>query len=251
MTWRDLIVFTLQDLGVYGPGDSISPEDFEVALQGVNDWIDALKADGLVIFQNARTLWTLTTAASYTVGSGGTVNVARPPSSKFIFGLAYLNNGVTPAYEFKLGPPISLQQYRNITNKTFTAAYPVGFYYEPTIVGGLGTLYPYPQSDGTLGSTLQGVMYSGVPIEEVTSSQAAAAMAVPPGYRLLYRKLLRLELAAPFKIPIDPGWVTERNDAMARVKVTNELPADMGFGVAGALFSSKNAGHSNIYTGDE
>lgn len=245
MTWRDLIKLSLQDLRVYGASSNVSPEDEALALAHLNDWIDAQKNDVGAVYEVARTLWNLTAAASYTVGAGGTVAVDRPVSPQRIQGFAYLNNNLTPALEIELGPPLTPAEWRSIAYKSLQAPYPAGFYYEATM--STGTLYPYPIP--TTGS-LQGVMYSDVPVNEVTV--ITNAIALPPGYRLWLRKSLKLELADPFRVPVGEQtierWKRERDAAAADVRRQNERLEEVSFGVAGRLFGGGGR-PLNIYTG--
>lgn len=245
MTWRDLIKLTLQDLRVYGASGNPSAEDEALALAHLNDWIDSQKNDFGAVYELRRTLWALTTAASYAVGSGSAVNVQRPVSPQMIAGIGWINTGLPGSPEFGLNLPLTPTEYQRIAYKSLQAPYPSRFYYEATMA--TGTLYPYPIP--TTGS-LQGVMYSGVAVDEVTV--ITATIALPPGYRLWLRKALKLELLDPFKAPISEEtiqrWTVERNDTAAGARRQNERLEEISFGVAGAMFG-RGGSPSNIYTG--
>lgn len=246
MTWRELIRLTLQDLRVYGTAQVPTPEDEQLATDHLNDWIDAQKNDGLFIYEQARTLWTLTAAASYTIGTGGTINVARPPSSEFIDGFAYVNNNLNPGLEFPLGPPLTGAQYAGIQYKSYSGQYPQAFYYEPTMAGGFGTVYPWPLPSS---GNLQGVIYSGVAVPEI--SVITATIVLPPGYRRVLRLAGKVELYDAFKCKgIDPQkWSTELERALGGIRRTNEQLQDLSFGTAGRMFGRNRRGGENIYTG--
>lgn len=245
MTWRDLITRALNRLEVYGAATPVTPEDEDLAVDLLNDWIDGLKLDGLSMFQRVRTTWALTAAASFTVGIGGTINVARPARREHIAGFAYQNNNATPPYEYGVGPPLTPSQYESIPVKTLTNTYPLGFYYEPTFTAaGLGTVYPFPVITG---ANLLGVMYSGVPIDEIVL--VTDTILLPPGYRLMLRTAAEVVLAPAFRRPVDADMRRQMVDARAAVLASNEVLEDIGFGEAGALFGPGNNG-INIYTGD-
>lgn len=244
MTWRDLIQRTLEDLGVYGQAQPASANDMESCRQRMNDWIDDLKTQGLSIYQTARTVWTLTGASSYTVGTGQTVNVARPPSSQFISALSFVNTNTVPPYEFPLGPPITDQEYQGIPFKTLNATYPSGFFYDNTYP--IAALKPFPVPTG---SNLQGVMYSGVPIDEVDAGSIGATIALPPGYRRMMRLGLQIECAPAFRVPIPQATKDLFDEAKGNVKRVNEVLEVISFGDAGKLFGGRGS-QSNIYTGE-
>lgn len=245
MTWRDLIKLSLQGLRVYGASGNPSPEDEAIALAHLNDWIDSQKNDFGAVYEIRRTLWTLTAAASYAVGSGAAVDVQRPVSPQMIAGVGFVNNNLTGAPEYAVNPPLNPTEWQRINYKTFQAPYPARFYYEATVA--TGTLYPYPIP--TTGS-LQGVMYSAVQVEEI--AVITATIALPPGYRRWLRLALKIELVDVFKVPIDEArlerWTTQRDEAAALARRQNERLEEVSFGVAGAMFGRGGA-RSNIYTG--
>lgn len=246
MTWRDLIKLALQDLRIYGAAGNVSAEDEALAQTHLNDWIDAQQNDMAAVSEIRRTTWALTSAASYAVGIGASVNVQRPVSPQAIAGVGYIDGSLTNTPELALNPPLDPSAWQSIAYKSFQAPQPAGWFYEAT--SPTGTLYPYPiPSSGSL----QGVMYSAVSVAEVTN--LAATIAVQPGMRLWLRKALKIELADPFRVPVSEQalmrWKQERDDAAAGVRRVNERLEEISFGVAGALFGG-GRGPSNIYTGD-
>jgi hypothetical protein len=248
MTWRDMITNVLQDLRVYGAAQvavGVSPEDEVLALGALNDWLDALKADGLSMFQQARTTWALTSAASYTIGMGGAINVARPVTPDHIAGFAFLT---ATGIEQPLGPPMTDSQYGAIPAKGTVGTYPIGFYYRPTfsIPDGFGLVIPYPI--GVSGAGVSGVLYSGVPVDEV--ADVTATIVLPPGYRRCIRKMLATDVASAFGVALTSDQKQDAKDAKRDVEAANERLDDLSFGVAGVLFGHRGH-HANIYTGDE
>lgn len=250
MTWKELIKLTLQDIRIYGASGNVSAEDEALALAHLNDHIDALKLDGRGVNEIVRTLWTLTSAMSYTIGSGGAINVARPVSPQMIAGFAWMNNNLTPAVESDMHPPLTPTEWQSLAYKTFSAVYPNRFYYEAATgvaVPILGTVYPYPVPSS---SGLQGVLYAAAQVDEVVNVNATIVL--PPGYRLWYRRALKVMLADPFKSPVDEGtmqrWIHEREEAGAAIGRQNERLEEVSFGVAGVVFGGRTP-KSNIYTG--
>ena len=248
-TWNDVIALILQDLRVYGPQNVQSPNDTQLAKDRLNLWLDFQKTRGQAVYQNVRTVWTLVSGtATYAVGTGSTVNVQRPVSSQRISKFAYIDNSLPQAVEIDLQLPLTRAQYYAIPLKNFQAPFPSDFYYESTYP--TGTIYPYPIP--TL-SSLQGVMYSDVVVDEVTNF--AASVNLPPGFRQWILKAMRLELRDSFKVPVSLQdlalWKQDLLEVEQALFASVEVvPPDIGFGIAGQMFGGSNT-KSNIYTGEE
>jgi hypothetical protein len=76
---NDFATRALQSIGVAGAIDTISSEDAALALNVLNEWIDQLGIQRNTIYTVKRQTHTLASGtSSYTIGSGGTINVARP-----------------------------------------------------------------------------------------------------------------------------------------------------------------------------
>jgi hypothetical protein len=203
LTVADLITRSLQDLNMVAAGDTPDPNDMAMGFIRLNDLIDDLKNDNLLIYTVSRTTWTLVSGtASYTIGSGATVNVLRPVSVQQISNIGYIDTSVSPVLERTFGGCLTEQEYQSVPQKAFTAAsYPTAWYYDPTFgTTGYGTLRPFPIP--TL-STLQGVIYSGVPVDEFGAQ--TDTILVPPGYRRLFRNLLTMEIASACEKPVPPA----------------------------------------------
>jgi hypothetical protein len=220
VTIGDVITGALQDLTVLAAGESPSDEDMDLALSRVNDWIDSLQNEGLTLYTVTRTTWTITTAASYTVGTGATVNVSRPVGPEAILNIGYQDTSVSPTLERLQGPVLTEDAYAGLAQKTLTGVYPQVWYYNPTMA--TGTLRPWPVPTS---STLQGVLYSKAAISEFAT--AATTITLPPGYRRFFRSHLTIELAAAFTKPIPPQVATIAVTSKAAIKRVNHRASDM------------------------
>ena len=69
MTVQELITASLQDLRVIQTGETASADDSTFALSRLNDWINSLATEDLYVYTITRKTWTLSTAASYTIGT--------------------------------------------------------------------------------------------------------------------------------------------------------------------------------------
>lgn len=236
MTVLDLLTQTCQDLGILAAGEDLSGDDADLALSRMQDWVDSLGLEGLTAYVIARTTWTITGASTITIGSGGTINVARPVNAEAIDNIGFQDTSIAPVTETLLGRPLTEAQYASLGQKTLTGVFPSCFYYRPTFP--LGTLIPWPLPTS---STLQGVIYAATPLTEPAT--LSDVLALPPGYRRFYRTNLRLELADAFEKPITPRQERTAESAKRWVKRNNAKLADL---VVSDLYG---AGKSNVYLG--
>lgn len=234
ITATDLIVAAIQRLTA--DSNLPSPDDTATALLRLNDLIDAWKIEGLTVYTISRVLWTLSTAASYTVGTGATINIDRPVNaSRLRFGL--LDSSSSPALERAMAN-YTEQQYQAIGLKTLTSPYPKGFYYNPTM--STGTMIPWPVPTA---SNLQGVVYASAPAGELALTDV---LALPQGYRRFYRDNLAVELETDFGVKAAPSLVQSAIDSKAMVKRANVRISEMS-NEGAALNGSVRSGWYDIY----
>lgn len=219
-TIGDTITAALQDLGIYEAGNTPAAEDSALALARVNEWIDGLANEGLTIYTITRTTWTITSAASYAVGTGAAVNVARPISAQAITNIGFIDTSVSPELERQLGPCLTEDAYAAIPQKALTSPYPQFFYYNPTLP--TGTLIPYPIPTS---NTLQGVLYTPTALTQFAA--LSTTFALPPGYARFFRTNLTLEIAGAFQANPSPALVAAARESKADIKRTNTRRMDM------------------------
>lgn len=219
-TIGDTITAALQDLGIYEAGATPAAEDSALALARVNEWIDGLANQDLTIYTIARTLWTLTSAASYTVGTGADVDVVRPVSPQAITNIGFQDTSVSPTLERMLGPCLTEDAYAAIPQKALTSVYPQFFYYNPTMP--TGTLIPYPLPTS---STLQGVLYTQTALTQFAA--LTTTLTLPPGYARFFRTNLTIEIAGAFQASPSPALVQAAMESMRDIKRTNTRRLDM------------------------
>ena len=96
MTVSQLITAALQDLRVLQVGETASANDAAYGLDRLNDWIDGLATEGLSVYSRARTIWTISSATTYTIGAGATINCARPTGPMAIDNVGFQDTSVSP-----------------------------------------------------------------------------------------------------------------------------------------------------------
>lgn len=244
ITVLDLITRGLFDLKVYQSGESLSPDDAELGRVTLNDWLDGLATENLSIYTVTRTTWTLSTATSYTIGAGATINVARPVSPQAITDIGYQDTSQSPTLEMLFhGGVLSQAEYDALPQKTLTGTYPQAWYYNPTYGStGYGTLTPWPAPTST---TLQGVIYSQTPVSEFAA--VTDTVSLPPGYRRFLRTNVAVELASAFDVEPSQTLMLAARESKANIKRANMRMIDLGCGDAVALFGGP--GRSNFYAG--
>lgn len=235
-TVRDLATRSLRLLGILGaePGATPDAGQATIALETLNDWLDQGKADRPRIYAVARDTSTLTASqASFTVGSGGNINIARP---MFIDRVAYVDNSVSPALEIPLGRLLTDDEYAMIPNKALTATRPMAAYYRPDFP--LGVLIPWPISTG---ASLLWAIYHPVAVDEFSTINDSVTL--PPGYRLLFITKLAIMMAPIFgrQVPRDlTRMVAEAEAIVARSNERDRVtmfPSDALFGIGMTPFN--------------
>ena len=210
MTTRDLSAASLKRIGVLDAAETPTPADQADALLRLNDLIDGWATERLTIYTQTRTTWTLVAnQASYTVGIGGDVNIARPV---FIENLRFQDTTQTPALEMYLAP-LTDDAYAAIPQKGLTATYPTSYYYNPTYPFGTVTFWMIPNV-----SYLQGVIYAATAVTELGLNDT---IALPPGYRRFLRDSLAVEIAPEFDVEPSQTLVMAAMEAKANIKRAN------------------------------
>lgn len=224
----DIVTDSLTELGYLAAPEVPSASDGALALRRLNSLIDQWKAERLMIYQVTRTTWTIVAStASYSVGSGGDVNISRPVSATQIRHVHYQDTSPDPDQEYRMAP-LSEDQYAMVPQKALTATLPSQWYYSPTYP--LGTLYllPIPTS-----STLQGVIYHHSPVP--VFSALSDTVTLPPVYERMIVKNLALELAPSFKKQPNPALVAQAAESLAVLKRENFRLEDLEIDVAALM----------------
>lgn len=216
-TGLDYVTDALREIGILAAGQTPSAEDADDGLTALNDFIDELAAHRLAIYTITRTTWTIASGTStYSVGSGQTINRARPV---YIEKIHYQDTSTDPDTEYQMDP-LTDDAYANLSQKDLTSTLPGCWYYNPTYPYGTVILYPVPTS-----STLQGVLYAPTAVTEVSS--LATELSVPPGYRRMFKKNLALDLCSAFDVTPSAQLVNEAAETLSRVKTANLRLMDM------------------------
>ena len=137
-TARTIIEDALRKIHVLGKGLSLDNDEADDALGVLNQMLASLSSQGGYVYAETKETFNLSTAASYTIGSGGDFNTTRPV--KIIS--MYTTTGTTDYPVIQIGSV----DYANITQKDTSTTYPDYFYYDAAFP--TATIYFYPKPVG-------------------------------------------------------------------------------------------------------
>ena len=212
---NDFAAASLRLLNVIQAGEDPSAEDGEVAFDVLNRWIDSLGTQRLTIYFLTRTTQTLTaTTASYSIGSSGTINIARPLWIDHA-GLI-LDTAATYPEEASIRV-LTDDEYAAWTPKTQQSTYATAIWYDHNWSSGLGLIRPLPIPNV---STTQLVLYTPTAITQFADQSTNYTF--PPGYQRAIVTNLALELTAYYPAAnLPPTLAKFAADSLADIKRGN------------------------------
>ena len=221
MTARDIITATLRSIRVLGVGDNLEAEDANDGLDRLNDWLDSLALERLTMYYVLRTTKMLANnIASYTIGTGGDINIVRPTHIESA-GLIQDTTAETPFEK-----PMEVwtdQRWQGCRQKDLESAYPQAVYYDHNWVAGLATLYLWPiPIDCAL---TQLVIYTPVALLEFPTLDTDYTF--PPGYRRFIRTNFAAEIASEYGKQLTADQSKNATLSKAQIKRGNIRPAEL------------------------
>jgi hypothetical protein len=235
----DVVTDALREIGVLAAGETASAEDALSGLSALNRLIDQWRTEELNCYKTDRSTWTIVSGTQqYTLGIGGTINIARPV---YIDHIHFEDQSPAKPIEYQMNP-LTDDAWSRIPIHTITAPFPTSWYYNPTFPLGTVELWPVPTS-----ATLKGVIYAPVAVAEFTTLNDAISL--PPGYRRMIVKNLAMEMAPSYTRPSSPELQQQAADSKAAVKRSNKRLVDMQIEAA-ALGGGKGTRYTyNILVG--
>lgn len=237
-SFLDLATDSLVDIGVLARGETPTADQANAALRAANEMIDEWATQDLFLYSDPRSTFTITANdGEYTVGSGGNVNVARPVAADQIDAINLIDTTADPDLELPLRK-LSNAEWQATPQKAATAAFPTSWFYDPTHPLGTLFLLPVPTS-----SSLQGAIYA--PSHVVEFAALTTTISLPPGYRMMIRKGLALQMAPGFGREVGGLLAKQAAEAIASVKRRNRRKRYMRIDPA----LTRGRGRYNIYSG--
>lgn len=143
-TALDLVTGALRKIGQYSPGETLSSEDANDALDTFNGMLDLWSTQKFSVFNQIETVQNLTAGqASYTVGTGGYFNIERPLSMVRAYSrITSTNGGIDLPCELT-----TLQKYAGLGMKAQPGPWPKIAYYNTGFPLGTLNVWPVPTAN--------------------------------------------------------------------------------------------------------
>ena len=203
-TVTGLIHLALFDTDIIGEGETASADIAQNALDTFNQMLAMWQAENILIYAQQETSFTPTGALSYTVGTGATVNMARPKK----IDAAFWRSG---SLDYPITMLDTFEQYESIPQKT-QAGEPQYAFYRPSYAN--GTLYLYPQPSS-------GTVYLVSQVTLPADTALADTLTLPPEYMLPLRMNLYLLLAGSYGAPIKPSLAAAAASTLKTLRRNN------------------------------
>jgi hypothetical protein len=203
-TVTSIVKLALKDAGVIGGRETPTDDEMQDAMDTLNQMLAMWRTQTLSVYCQKQETIAVTGATSYTIGTGGNLNVERPVSVDAMFWR--LNDVDTP-----LNPLHSFEDYQDIGVKNLQGT-PEGYYYRPAYPLGQLFVYPIP-TEGTLYLTLKQPM----PVYTTINDD----ITLPPEYEGAIRWNLAAMLCATFGMPITPEIDRYASQTKRALKINN------------------------------
>jgi hypothetical protein len=212
---------------------SPTPEELEKAVNSLNDMLEYWSLNDLLIYVNLReTLTLVVSQATYTLGTGGDLNSARPETVVDVY---YQDSNDSDSHLTH----ITELEYNDIPNKT-SEGRPTSWFYAPDYPRGKLYLYPVPNDTNTLNIT------SKKPFSAVTIDDS---FILPSGYSRAIKWNLALEMSPNSDIPADPLVVKNATESLLSIQGKNAKPLIMRQD-SGLPARERRPKNYNIFTGE-
>lgn len=201
----------LKDLGVLALGQEPTGAEGADLLELLNLVLDVMGVNRGLLYSIVRTTKTLASGtASYTVGSGGDIDIVRPLWIARA-GLVQDTSASTPT-EVPIDV-LTKEQYADWPQKTEQATHPRAIWYDHAATSGLGRVSPLPIPNV---DTTQLVLYTpGGQVSQFAS--LATEYAFAPGYAFMVRRLMA-EALIPMFPQADAKSIAEVKASAARIR---------------------------------
>lgn len=211
-TGTSLFTRSLRMLGILGSGQSPTTNQLADGLVAINALLDSWRTENLFTYATVETLLTLTSAKqTYTVGTGGDVNIVRPVKFDDAF---VTQSSVDSGVDI-----ITRDEWDAISFKTDSSPIPEKIFYNPTMAGSLGTLYVFPVPSAA--NVLH--LISWVPFAQLVAM--TDTITLPPGYDRAISASLAIEIAPEYPgSTVTPELVGIAREAKGNIKRTNITP---------------------------
>jgi len=208
-TALNLITDVLLDMGVIADQETPTASQAVGALVKLNDLIESWNIDPLKLYGATQYVMPLVTnQASYTIGTGGNLNISRPDTITS----AFVRNTTAVASQ-QQDIPITIltdQQWADIPVKGMTGSFPYAVWFNMTFPLIVANVTPVPTASN----------YSLVLWEKNANSEMtlSTVLSFPPGYARAIKYSLFVEIAAGYQIAVP--------ESIALLAMTSKMSID-------------------------
>jgi len=211
-TARRLITNALRTLNVTASGETPSAAEASDALEVLNEMLEQWDLEELMVYTIVRNILTLTaTQGTYTLGTGGDWNIARP----IRIDRAFFRETAT---ELELPAKIlSEEEYQGIRLKGTTGSWPRWIYNDRAYPLSTVTAWPVP----AVGNQI--VLYTWGQLGSIANLDTSWDF--PPGYAMALRYNLAVALAPEFARKVSVELASWAASTKMKIKTVNtEVP---------------------------
>lgn len=204
-TARDLIKASYRKISILGQGSTLTAEEANDAFSELNAMLAQFSTQGALIYTETKETFSLTGAASYTIGSGGDFNTSLP---KNIIAAYATYSGLD--YPLSI---IDRNEYSFIADKDLTGT-PYKLYFDSNYP--LGTIYLWPLNYSSTTLTL----LSEKPLTSFTTLDTVFAM--PPEYETMLVHNLAVRMAPEYEREASPTVKRIARESLDHIKAQNK-----------------------------
>lgn len=207
----DAITSALRTINVTASGEVPSNEEANDALAVFNQMLDAWNAEELCIFTTRIDDFNLVAGTqAYTLGTGGTFNMARPAR---IDGMSVLRQNSPSVVELPIAVYTTMEWQEKLPVKTVSGTFPLLCYDDGAFPLRNLQFWPVPTDADKVR------LYTWQPLSVLAS--LTTAFVYPPGYAEAIHYNLAARLALEFRTPLDPVLLAAAQQSLARIKTMN------------------------------
>lgn len=211
--------------GVTFKSETLDADEAADGLISLNDMLASWANNGLLVTSRTWESFNISPAASYSIGTGQTLNTARPVEIIS----AFTRSGDLD-YPMEI---ISDEQYQAIEDKATTSPFPDYLTYDNGYP--YGTIRMYPQ----LGTSAALHLMSEKPL--TTIATLATTVNLAPGWNRAIRYNLAIEISPEYGVDVPAGVVKIANDSLTSIQLAIAKNRPIKF--------RKPVRTGNIYTG--
>lgn len=211
-TGLDLVTGALRKIGQYAPGETLSANDANDALDVANGLLDLWSNQHLTVYNNVETVMPLNAGqATYTVGTGGYFNIERPLRIDKAYSRMNTSNS-TVDYQCEIS---TLNKYGSLGLKSQPGPWPKILYYDTGYP--LATLYFWPVPS-------QNVEFHMWTDQVFSSLTLTGLINMPRGYYMGFQMAVAELLCPEYGIPVPPDIRRFAKEFRAILKAINAQP---------------------------